>query len=136
MFYDLCRYVEAVDADAAKGEQPVNRQEDHIRGAIIALYGHCADTGIAKSEDARRELALKRIIKARGGGGGGDVHVSRVHSRVFPRVTCSCMLLPTCHVFMHAYVHVSCVHSRVCPRVTCSCTRLRACLFPALFLDV
>jgi elongation factor 3 len=60
----LTALAKAVDADAAKGEQPLNRAEDHVRGAIIALYGHCADTGIPKEDEARRELALKRIVKA------------------------------------------------------------------------
>ena len=53
----------AVDADAEKGEQPVNRQEDHVRGAVVALYGHVANVGLPEG-DAGREAALKRIVRA------------------------------------------------------------------------
>ena len=41
------------------------RSEDHRRGALVALYGHCASTSLPAG-DAGREPALKLILKSLG----------------------------------------------------------------------
>ena len=51
----------AVDAAVADAAAPANRAEDHVRGAIVALYGHCANETFPAG-DAGREPALKRIL--------------------------------------------------------------------------
>ena len=55
----LAAAVDAAVADTPAA--PANRAEDHVRGAIVALYGHCANETFPAG-DAGREPALKRIL--------------------------------------------------------------------------
>ena len=59
----LAKMVEdnVVAAEAATQD----RSEDHRRGALVALYGHCASTSLPAG-DAGREPALKLILKSLG----------------------------------------------------------------------
>ena len=59
----LAALEKAIDRYADAGDEPKNRQEDHVRGAVISLYGHCANVGIPPG-DAKREEALKRLMRA------------------------------------------------------------------------
>lgn len=59
----LAALAQTIDADVAQGEQPLNRQEDHVRGALVALYGHCADATLPAG-DAARQPAMRRVVAA------------------------------------------------------------------------